>query len=74
MILSTEDYRQIMENVAAKSSAQFSLIPPVPNIPSLTNAHDYLQNGEIDADKCFQGEIGKSNNIEGFYKPYDNIL
>ena len=66
MILSTEDYRELMENVAAKSSAQFSLIPPVPSIPSPTSACDYPQTGEIVADKSLQGEIGKWNKLEGF--------
>ncbi|RVW69484.1 Malonate--CoA ligase [Vitis vinifera] len=64
MILSTEDYRELMENVAAKSSAQFSLIPPVPSIPSPTSARDYPQTGEIVADKSLQGEIGKWNKLE----------
>lgn len=64
MILSTEDYRELMENVAAKSSAQFSLIPPVPSIPSPTSARDYPQTGETVADKSLQGEIGNWNKLE----------
>lgn len=50
MILSTEDYGKLMENVAAKSSAQFSLIPPVASTSSQIAEHDYLQNGEVDAE------------------------
>ncbi|KAK9281976.1 hypothetical protein L1049_004886 [Liquidambar formosana] len=54
-----------MQNVAAKSAAKFSIIPPVSSTPSQTNAHDHSQTGEIDADKSLQGGIGESNTIEG---------
>ncbi|KAA8541775.1 hypothetical protein F0562_022927 [Nyssa sinensis] len=64
MILSTEDHRELMQNVAAKSAAQFSLIPPVPSIPSQTTGHDQSQTGEMDADRNLQG-FEKSNKIEG---------
>ncbi|KAK9690227.1 hypothetical protein RND81_09G113800 [Saponaria officinalis] len=32
MILSTEDHKELMQTVASKTAAQFSLIPPVPSI------------------------------------------
>lgn len=70
LILSTEDYRELMENVAAKSSAQFSIIPPVPSVSSPTSA----QSGEIYAHKNFQGEIRKLNELKGFYRADYNDL
>ncbi|XP_044483960.1 probable CoA ligase CCL8 isoform X2 [Mangifera indica] len=48
MVLSTEDYREIMQNVASKSAAQFSLIP---NVSSETTMHDHSKVEEIDADR-----------------------
>ncbi|KAI8544465.1 hypothetical protein RHMOL_Rhmol08G0298900 [Rhododendron molle] len=44
MILSTEDHSELMKNVAAKSAAQFSLIPPVPCITE----HDNSESAESD--------------------------
>ncbi|KAL6996457.1 putative CoA ligase ccl8 [Sarracenia purpurea var. burkii] len=64
MILSTEDHSNLMQNVAAKSSAQFSLIPPVPCITSRTTEHDKSDNGEIDVDKSLKG-FNISNKIQG---------
>ncbi|KAJ0075905.1 hypothetical protein Patl1_34256 [Pistacia atlantica] len=51
MVLSTEDYREVMQNVASKSAAQFSLIPLVPNVSSETATHDHSEVEEIDADR-----------------------
>ncbi|TXG68958.1 hypothetical protein EZV62_003893 [Acer yangbiense] len=55
MLLSTEDYRETMQNVAAKSSARFSLIPPVAGVSSETSVHDESQ----------IADIGNSNKIDG---------
>lgn len=57
MILSTEDHSELMKNVAAKSAAQFSLIPPVPCIT------------EHDNSECAEGDVGKSS--EGVDKSYN---
>ena len=64
MILSTEDHRELMQNVAAKTAAQFSLIPPVPSIPSQTTGHGQSQTGDVDVTKSLPG-IENSNKIEG---------
>ncbi|XAR50655.1 Long-chain-fatty-acid--CoA ligase [Bertholletia excelsa] len=64
MILSTEDYSELMQKVAAKCDAQFSLIPHVSSIPSSTTEHDKSETGEIDGDKSLEG-IDVSNKIEG---------
>ncbi|KAL9460542.1 hypothetical protein AB3S75_003695 [Citrus x aurantiifolia] len=53
MVLSTEDYREVLQSVAAKSGAQFSLIPPVPNISSETTVFDQSQAEKMDGQ---QGE------------------
>lgn len=53
MILSTEDHQQLMENLAAKCAAQFSLIPPVPSSSTCASAGGHLQAGEVDADRIF---------------------
>ncbi|CAL5443939.1 unnamed protein product [Camellia sinensis] len=55
MILSTEEHSELMQNVAAKSAAQFSLIPPV---------HSKSETGEIDAGKSLEG-VDNSNSIQG---------
>ncbi|KAL7162475.1 hypothetical protein ACSBR2_042879 [Camellia fascicularis] len=55
MILSTEEHSELMQNVAAKSAAQFSLIPPV---------HGKSETGEIDAGKSLEG-VDNSNRIQG---------
>ncbi|CAL5439752.1 unnamed protein product [Camellia sinensis] len=55
MILSTEEHSELMQNVAAKSAAQFSLIPPV---------HSKSETGEIDAGKSLEG-VDNSNRIQG---------
>lgn len=60
MLLSTEDYSETMQNVAAKSSARFSLIPPVAGVSSETSVHDESQ----------IADIGNSNKIDG--QPSDN--
>ncbi|XP_015572865.2 probable CoA ligase CCL8 [Ricinus communis] len=51
MVLSTEDYCELMQNVAAKSAAQFSIIPSVASFPSQTSAHCHSQIGAVDADR-----------------------
>lgn len=53
MILSTEDHSELMQKVAAKTAAQFSLIPDVPIMTSQT----------VDNQK----EIVFANNIKGIY-------
>ncbi|KAI9162544.1 hypothetical protein LWI28_028382 [Acer negundo] len=54
VLLSTEDYRETMQNVAAKSSARFSLIPHVAGVSSETSVHDESQ----------IADIGNSNKID----------
>ncbi|CAN1824863.1 Malonate--CoA ligase [Linum perenne] len=49
MVLSTEDYHEVMEKVASKCAAQFSLLPSVANISSETSAYDQKIFGGIDA-------------------------
>ncbi|PSS07424.1 Malonate--CoA ligase [Actinidia chinensis var. chinensis] len=64
MILSTEDHSELMKNVAAKSAAQFSLIPPVPCIPSSTTETDKMDTGEIGVGKSLEG-FDNSIKIQG---------
>ena len=64
MILSTEDHSELMKNVAAKIGAQFSLIPPVPCIPSSTTENDKMDNGEIGVGKSLEG-FDNSIKIQG---------
>ncbi|KAK1313231.1 Malonate--CoA ligase [Acorus calamus] len=40
VLLSTEDHRELMENVAAKCAARFSLIPAIPNISVKMSEHE----------------------------------
>ncbi|GLT32681.1 hypothetical protein SLA2020_073290 [Shorea laevis] len=56
IILSTEDYREILQSAAARSKVQFSLIPPVPSISSSTDAHYQSQLGEVDVDESLMAE------------------
>ncbi|KAG6736935.1 hypothetical protein POTOM_060118 [Populus tomentosa] len=51
MVLSTEDHQELMQNVAAKCSAQFSLIPSVHRISSHESLHDHSQVEEIALEK-----------------------
>ncbi|KAH7547263.1 hypothetical protein FEM48_Zijuj01G0291300 [Ziziphus jujuba var. spinosa] len=54
LILSTEDHQELMKTVAAKTAAQFSLIPSVPSFYSEESAVDHLQDGEIDVERILQ--------------------
>ncbi|XP_052182299.1 probable CoA ligase CCL8 isoform X2 [Diospyros lotus] len=63
MILSTEDHAELMQNVATKSAARFSLIPPVPFIPSKTTEHDKSGTGEMDVSKILD-RIDNSKKIQ----------
>ena len=65
VVLSTEDYRETMQRVAARSGAQFSLIPPVSSIFSSPNLTDKSQIGEIEADGSLIGNILNSGGIDG---------
>ncbi|KAF9690125.1 hypothetical protein SADUNF_Sadunf01G0163400 [Salix dunnii] len=51
MVLSTEDHQQLMQSVAAKCAAQFSLILSVHRISSQESVHDHPQVEEIALDK-----------------------
>ncbi|KAL3528748.1 hypothetical protein ACH5RR_008070 [Cinchona calisaya] len=62
MILSTEDHQELLKNVAAKTAAQFSLLPRVPSKPPSTEL-DQSQNGEMNVNEKLQG-IEKFNEIE----------
>lgn len=63
MILSTEDHAEIMQSVAAKTAAKFSLIPPVPHIYSETNSRDQSTDIEMDAERVFQGTVENLSKI-----------
>ena len=54
-----------MQSVAARSGAQFSLIPPVSSIFSSPNLTDKSQIGEIEADGSLIGNILNSGGIDG---------
>lgn len=62
LILSTEDHHELMQNVAAKSGAQFSLIPP---IPSEVSGYSHAESNETEANKGFAEETEKWNGIGG---------
>ncbi|KAG8643411.1 probable CoA ligase CCL8 isoform X2 [Manihot esculenta] len=49
MVLSTEDYKELMQNIAAKSAAKFSLIPSVPSISSQRSEQYPSQMGAMEA-------------------------
>lgn len=53
MVLSTEDHQQLMQSVAAKCAAQFSLIPSVHRISLHESVHDHPQIEEIALDKGY---------------------
>ncbi|KAL3840879.1 hypothetical protein ACJIZ3_025470 [Penstemon smallii] len=48
MILSTEDHQELMKAVAAKTSAQLSLLPIVPNVNTKSIEVDHTRIGELD--------------------------
>ncbi|KAK4428114.1 Malonate--CoA ligase [Sesamum alatum] len=54
MILSTEDHQELMKAVAAKTSAQMSLLPSVPSISTESTELDHTRNGELDGARCLQ--------------------
>ncbi|KAL3511772.1 hypothetical protein ACH5RR_024489 [Cinchona calisaya] len=54
MILSTEDHQELLKKVAAKTAAQFSLLPSVPST-SPSTLLDQTHNGEIDVNRHLQG-------------------
>ncbi|KAI3455451.1 hypothetical protein Pfo_012114 [Paulownia fortunei] len=64
MILSTEDHQELMKAVAAKTSAQLSLLPPVPNIITKSTELDHTRNEEFDDNRFFQ-ETEISHEISG---------
>ncbi|XP_057248040.1 probable CoA ligase CCL8 isoform X2 [Beta vulgaris subsp. vulgaris] len=43
IVLSTEDHQELMETVASKSAAQFSLIPSIPSMTSETNPNGHSE-------------------------------
>ncbi|KAL0415213.1 UNVERIFIED_CONTAM: Malonate--CoA ligase [Sesamum latifolium] len=54
MILSTEDHQELMKAVAAKTSAQMSLLPSVPSVSTKSTELDHTRNGELDGTRCLQ--------------------
>ncbi|XP_027344505.1 malonate--CoA ligase isoform X2 [Abrus precatorius] len=58
-ILSTEDHSELMQSIADKSSSQFFHLPPVKS--SEKSRDEHFQNGEIDADRIFLDDIGRSS-------------
>ncbi|XP_060973336.1 probable CoA ligase CCL8 [Cannabis sativa] len=62
MILSTEDHQELMQKIAAKTSAQFSLIPSVPSSCSQEVTVDHRQTGDISTDSILLNrEISNEN-------------
>ncbi|XP_059457568.1 probable CoA ligase CCL8 [Corylus avellana] len=61
MVLSTFDHHELLQEVASKCAARFSLIPPVPSISSQKDVHDHPPHGEIDEHGFFQGNIENSS-------------
>uniref|UniRef100_A0A7N2LN54 AMP-dependent synthetase/ligase domain-containing protein n=1 Tax=Quercus lobata TaxID=97700 RepID=A0A7N2LN54_QUELO len=61
MVLSTNDHRELLQEVASKCAALFSIIPPVPSTSSLKNAHDHSHPGEIDELGILRGSIENSS-------------
>ncbi|KAJ7963028.1 malonate--CoA ligase-like [Quillaja saponaria] len=57
VILSTEDHSEFLQNVAAKTTAVFSLIPPVQDNSSERSVDEHSQSREIDADAIFQENV-----------------
>ncbi|CAO2815421.1 unnamed protein product [Amaranthus hypochondriacus] len=49
IILSTEDHQELLQAVATKSAAQFSLIPSVPSMMSESTNDDHCESGQSDA-------------------------
>ncbi|CAI9295974.1 unnamed protein product [Lactuca saligna] len=64
MILSTDDHRELMQKVAAKTTAQFSLIP---NVPTMTS--QAVDNGVV-----HQKENVFANNIKGINANHNNVM
>ncbi|XP_065866149.1 probable CoA ligase CCL8 [Euphorbia lathyris] len=50
-VLSTEDYQELLQNVATKCAAQFSLIPSVSSISSHATADHHSQIGVLDIER-----------------------
>lgn len=63
MVLSTFDHHELLQEVASKCAARFSLIPPVRSISSQKDVHDHPPHGEIDEHGFFQGNIENSSKM-----------
>lgn len=55
MILSTEDHQDLVKGVAAKTSSQLFILPPVPNVNTVSTELELTTNGDIKGNKSFQG-------------------
>lgn len=49
IVLSTEDHKELLQAVATKSAAQFSLIPSVPSMTSESTNDGHCESGQSDA-------------------------
>ncbi|XP_021736889.1 malonate--CoA ligase-like [Chenopodium quinoa] len=55
IVLSTEDHQELMQTVASKSAAHFSLIPSVPSSTSKTTPNGHPENEQSDANTNLKG-------------------
>lgn len=56
MILSTEDHQDLVKGVAAKTSSQLFILPPVSNVNTVSTELELTTNGDIKGDKSFLGD------------------
>lgn len=53
-MLSTEDHQELMQSVASKSAAQFSLIPTVSSMSSENSPSGDSESGQADGNACLK--------------------
>lgn len=65
IVLSSEEYKVILENVAAQCSAKFSLLPTVTSMSPKTESQEHSQNGKAGMISNLAAEVGKFPIQEG---------